>query len=121
MKRNPIILLIILSLIPIGMFIMFYLFFGMEPNELEDMQFTVEGIVADTTESTVLLVEGVPKNDVKDLSVEEILDLATEAHRITFEENIEEIEVGMRIVVWADAVNDSYPTQSNASSFEIVD
>lgn len=121
MKRNPIILLIILSIIPIGMFIMFYLFFGMEPNELEDMQTTIEGVVADTTESTVLLVEGVSKQDVEDLTIDELLEEATEAHRITIEDDIEDIEVGMRIVVWVDAIRESYPTQSTASNFEIVE
>lgn len=103
------------------MFLLFYLFFGMEPNELEDMQFTVEGVVADMTESTVLIVEGVPRKDVEELSIDEILEEASEAHRITIEDDIEDIELGMRLVVWVDALRESYPTQSTATNFEIID
>lgn len=118
-KKNPVVLLLLLACVPFGLFLFFFLVFGFEPKDGEDLQTTIEGVVAEVDESSILIIEGVTVDDVFELEEEELLESGTGAHRVTIEEDIEEIEVGMKIVVWVKEIAVSYPTQSTADDFEI--
>lgn len=118
-RKNPIVFLLILACVPFGLFLVFYLFLGFSPREEEDLQTTIEGVVAEVTEENILLVEGLSVDEVLELDDEELLEEATGAHRVTINENIEEIEEGMEIIVWVSTIAESYPTQSTAEDFDI--
>ena len=118
-RKNPIVFLLILACVPFGLFLIFYLFLGFSPRDQEVLQTTLEGVVAEVSEESILLVEGLSVDEVLELDDEALLEEATGAHRVTITENIDDIEVGMEIIVWVTAIAESYPTQSTAVDFDI--
>lgn len=118
-RKNPIVFLLILACVPFGLFLVFYLFLGFSPRDEEDLQTTLEGVVAEVTEENVLLVEGLSVDEVLELDDEALLEEATGAHRVTITESIDDIEIGMEIIVWVTTIAESYPTQSTAEDFEV--
>lgn len=119
MKKNPILFLLLLACVPFGLFLFFFLAFGFTPKDGDELQTTLEGVVAEVSDNSILLLEGITVKDALELKKEDLLDQSSNAHSVKIEEDIDELEVGMKVIVWVTTIAESYPTQSTADDFEI--
>lgn len=125
MNKKPMFLalLFLLFLVPFGLFLLYFFLFGYEPQNVDtDVEQTMgEGIIAEVTTETLLVVEGVSEEDIQNLTKNEVIEASTNAFVITTDEDHSTFNVLDQVRFSYDTLLESYPSQAHANDIEIID